>query len=87
MYENGWVQKKDGTGKGHMVWQLWIMSQLFISILMKQKIIVNGIKKNSYIKEWELAAYTEFRLNNKDGYKFKKSYPYPTGENTLGLIV
>ena len=45
VYENGWVQKKDGTGKGHMVWQLWTMSQLFISILMKQKIIVNGIKK------------------------------------------
>ena len=20
MYENGWVQKKVGTGKGHMVW-------------------------------------------------------------------
>ena len=38
-------KKKDGIGQGHMVWQLWTMSQLFISILMKQKIIVNGIKK------------------------------------------
>ena len=42
-------------------------------------------KRIPTLKEWELAAYTEFRLNNKDGYKFKKSYPYPTGENTLGL--
>ncbi len=22
VYENGWVKKRDGTGKGHMVWQL-----------------------------------------------------------------
>ena len=32
-----------------------------------------------------MSAYTELRLNNKDGYEFKKSYPYPTGENTLGI--
>ena len=42
-------------------------------------------KRIPTFKELELAAYTEFRPNNKDGYKFKKSYLYPTVENTLGF--
>ena len=86
VYENGWVQKKGWNWK----------RPYGIAALDNEPVVhLNFNEAKNYCKwnkkriptkkEWELAAYTEFRTNNKDGYKFKKSYPYPTGENTLGL--
>ena len=86
VYENGWVKKIDWNWK----------RPYGLSALDNEPVVhINFNEAENYckwnkkriptLKEWELAAYTEFRPNNKDGYKFKKSYPYPTGENTLGL--
>ena len=86
VYENGWV-KKNG----------WNWKRPYgLSALDNEPVVhINFNEAENYckwnkkriptLKEWELAAYTELRPNNKDGYKFNKSYPYPTGENTLGL--
>ena len=86
VYENGWVQKNGWNWK----------KPYGLAALDNEPVVhinfneaVNYCKWNKKriptLKEWELSAYTEFRPKNKDGYKFKKSYPYPTGESTLGL--
>ncbi len=86
VYENGWV-KKNGWNWKRPYGLLALDNEPVVHINFNEA--ENYCKWNKKriptLKEWELAAYTEFRPNNKDDYEFKKSYPYPTGVNTLGL--